>query len=94
MGNAIGENNIEYLLHFENNQGLQDALLQLLRNGSLTSVQVETKPSLPVWVVPGVFILDEDPRPRRLAELIECLADLTPFRSGKTGRGFSVNGQS
>jgi hypothetical protein len=76
-GSAIGENNTEYLLHFENNQGLQDALPRLLRNGNLTPVQVETKSALPVWVVPGVFILDEDPRPRRMAELIESLTDLS-----------------
>lgn len=72
-GKAIGEKNADYILRFENDQKLQNALPQLLRNGSLTPMQVETKSSLPVWVVPGVFILDEDPRPHRMAELIESL---------------------
>jgi len=81
-GKAIGEKNADYILRFENDQKLQNALPQLLRNGSLTPVQVDTKSSLPVWVVPGVFVLDEDRRPRRMAELIESLNEtlsgLTP----------------
>jgi len=81
-GKAIGEKKAAYLLHFEQDQRLQDALPQLLRNGSLTAVQVETKSTLPVWVVPGIFILDEDPRPRRMAELADSLntmlADCSP----------------
>lgn len=82
MGKGIGEKSAEYLLHFETDQHLQDALPRLLRNGCITPVQVETKSPLPVWVVPGVFVVDEDPRPRRAAELIESLnetlANLTP----------------
>lgn len=81
-GKAIGEKNTDYILRFENNQRLQDALPRLLRNGSLIPVQVETKTPLPVWVVPGVFMLDEDPRPRRMVELHqslnEALSGLTP----------------
>jgi hypothetical protein len=81
-GKNIGEKSAEYLLHFETDQSLQDALPRLLRHGSITPVRVETKSPLPVWVVPGVFVVDEDPRPRRAAELIESLtetlANLTP----------------
>jgi len=75
-GKTIGERNTAYLLHFENNQGLQDALPRLLRNGNLAPVQIETRTPMPAWVVPGILMLDEDPRPRRAAELIESLADL------------------
>lgn len=81
-GRTIGEKNAQYVLKFESNPGLQDALPRLLRNGSLSPVQVETKAHLPVWVMPGVFMLDEDPRPRHMAELTESLneklVDLSP----------------
>lgn len=81
-GKYLGEKNAEYLLHFETSQGLQDALPRLLRNGNLTRVQVETRTPMPVWVVPGIFMLDEDPRPRRKTELVavlnEALSTLTP----------------
>ncbi len=80
-GKSIGEAGREYLLHFETNQSLQDALPRLLRNGSLMPVQVETQLPLPAWVVPGILNLDEDPRPRRatelLAQLRETFATLT-----------------
>lgn len=75
-GKTIGEKNAEYVLKFESNPGLQDALPRLLRNGSLTPVQMETKAHLPVWVMPGVFMLDEDPRPRQMAELTESLNEM------------------
>lgn len=81
-GKAIGEKNTDYMLRFEDHPDLQDALPRLLRNGSLSAVQVETRSPLPVWVVPGVFMLDEDPRPRRMAKLTtflnETLSALTP----------------
>jgi len=75
-GKAIGEKNLDYILNFESNQSLQDALPRLLRNGNLTPVQIETKSPLPMWVVPGVFMLDDDPRPRRMAELYEVLNEM------------------
>jgi hypothetical protein len=74
-GRAIGEEKTEYLLHFENNQKLQDALPRLVRSGSLAPVQVETRSPLPDWVAPGILLLNEDPRPRRMAELIDRLRD-------------------
>lgn len=81
-GKAIGEGKVIYLLHFEHERELQDALPRLLRNGSLMPVQVETQSPLPVWVVPGVLVMDEDPRPRRMQELVESLnamlADYSP----------------
>jgi len=72
-GKAIGERKSEYLLRFEHERTLQDALPRLVRNGSLTPVQVETQSPLPIWVVPGVLVLDEDPRPRRMEELSASL---------------------
>jgi len=74
-GTAIGEEKTEYLLHFENNQRLQDALPRLVRSGNLAPVQVETRAPLPDWVVPGILLLTEDPRPRRMAELNDLLRD-------------------
>ena len=78
---SIGEKEGEYLLHFETDQKLQDALPRLLRNGSLAPVQMETEISLPDWVLPGILIMDEDPRPLRanelLAQLRETLTTLT-----------------
>ncbi len=72
-GKTVSEKSAEYVLRFESNQGLQDALPRLLRNGSLTPIQVETKSSLPIWVMPGIFMLDESPHPRRMLELSETL---------------------
>lgn len=72
-GLSIGEGHADYVLDFENEQKLQDALPRLMRSGSLFPVQVETKSPLPVWVVPGIFSLEEDPRPRRMIELISLL---------------------
>jgi len=81
-GKSIGERKAEYVLRFEHERALQDALPRLIRNGSLAPVQVETQSPLPVWVVPGVLVLDEDPRPRRMDELAESLrsmlADVSP----------------
>lgn len=82
MDKTIREKNPDYLLRFDNDHELQDAIQRLLRNGSLTPVKVETKSSLPIWVVPGIILQDEDPGPRRMAELFETLDEtfsgLTP----------------
>lgn len=79
---VIRERSSEYLLHFEADQGLQDALPRLLRNGSLTPIQVKTPTPMPAWIMPGILQLDEDPRPRRTKELSSLLSDalstLTP----------------
>lgn len=72
-GLSIGESHVDYMLNFEAEQQLQDALPRLMHNGSLFPVQVNTQHSLPVWVVPGIFSVEEDPRPRRMAELIGLL---------------------
>jgi hypothetical protein len=81
-GKAVGETKGEYLLRFDQEHELQDALPRLVRNGSLKPVQLETQAPLPTWVVPGVLVSDEDPRPRRMAELTESLnallADCSP----------------
>jgi len=72
-GLPVSEGHADYVLDFETEQKLQDALPRLMRSGSLFPVQVETKSPLPVWVVPGIFPLEEDPRPRRMTELISLL---------------------
>lgn len=74
-GKSIGEAGRAYLLNFETDQSLQDALPRLLRNGSLMPVQLETQLPLPAWVVPGILTLDEDPRPRRATELLAQLRE-------------------
>jgi hypothetical protein len=71
--NAIGEHRADYVLNFESNRQLQDALPTLLRNGTLTPVQVTNKLSLPAWVVPGIIEFEDDVRPRRITELVEFL---------------------
>jgi hypothetical protein len=74
-GKVIREKSSAYLLHFEADQELQDALPRFLRNGSLTPITMETQAPMPAWIVPGILMLDEDPRPRRANELLAQLRE-------------------
>jgi len=74
-GEAIGELPGAYLLTFERDQALQDALPRFVRSGSLALVEVPKEIRLPTWTLAGVIVSDEDPRPRRMAELLEIIQD-------------------
>ena len=74
-GQAIGELSGAYLLNFERDQSLQDALPRFVRSNSLALVEVQKEFRLPAWTLPAVFVSDEDPRPRRMAELLETIQD-------------------
>lgn len=83
-GKTIREKNPDYLLSFDNDHELQDAIPRLLRNGSLTPVKVETKSSLPIWVAPGIILQDEDPSLHRMAELFETLDEILSGLTSET----------
>lgn len=74
-GQVIREQSGTYLLTFEQDHTLQDALARLVRNGSLLPVEIQKKVRLPTWALPAVLVADEDPRPRRMAELLETIKD-------------------
>lgn len=72
-GTSIEEKAAKYVLHFENDQQLQDALPSLLRYDVIIPVSVESRTALPVWTGPGIRVSDEDSRPRHVTELTELL---------------------
>ena len=74
-GQAIGEEAGAYLLPFEHDQVLQDALPRFVRNGSLALVEIQKEIRLPAWTMAGVLVSDEDPRPRRMTELLETIQE-------------------
>jgi len=74
-GQAIGEQSGAYLLPFEHDQVLQDALPRFVRNGSLALVEIQKEIRLPAWTMAGVLVSDEDPRPRRMTELLETIQE-------------------
>jgi len=73
-GQLLKEAPVRYLLDFESDHALQDALPGLMRSGTLEPVSVERPDRLPNWARPAVLAPDEDPRPRRAAELLDVLA--------------------
>ena len=74
-GQLLGEEPIRYLLDFETDHALQDALPRLMRSGALEPVSVEQPDRLPNWARPAVLAPDEDHRPRRAAELLGILLE-------------------
>jgi hypothetical protein len=74
-GQLLGEEPVRYLLGFEADHRLQDALPGLVRNGTLEPVSVDRLDRLPGWARPAVLTPDEDRRPRRAAELLGILTD-------------------
>lgn len=81
-GQLLGEEPVRYLLGFETDHRLQDALPAFVRSGTLEPVNVDRPDRLPGWARPAVLALDEDRRPRRAAELLSVLAEHlnTPLR--------------
>jgi hypothetical protein len=75
IGQLLKEEPVRYVLNFETNHALQDALPCLMRSGTLEPVSVEHSDRLPNWARPAVLAPDEDHRPRRAAELLEILAE-------------------
>ncbi len=74
-GQLLGEEPVRYLLGFETDHRLQDALPGLVRSGTLEPVNVDRPDRLPGWARPAVLALDEDRRPRRAAELLSVLTE-------------------
>lgn len=74
-GELIKEAPVRYLLDFEADHRLQDALPGLVRSGTLQPVSVDHPDRLPGWMRPAVLSQDEDRRPRRAAELLHILAE-------------------
>ncbi len=72
-GELIREQPVRYVLRFERDEGLQDALGGLMRSGTLEALRVEEPRRLPGWAQPAVLSQEEDRRPRRAAELLELL---------------------
>jgi hypothetical protein len=73
-GQLLKEAPVRYQLDFESDHALQDALPGLMRSGTLEPVSVERPDRLPTWARPAVLAPAEDPRPRRVAELLVVLA--------------------
>lgn len=79
---AVSEYNIPILIPFANDAAIQDTLPRLVRNGSLTPLQVAEPEKLPGWAAPAICITHEDPRPARVDDLhAMLLADLTNLTS-------------
>lgn len=74
-GQLLGEEPVRYLLSFETDHRLQDAVPGLLRSGTLKPVSVEQPDRLPTWARLAVLAPDEDRRPRRAAELLSILTE-------------------
>jgi len=74
-GQLLGEEPVRYLLSFETDHRLQDALSGLVRSGTLEPVSVDRPERLPGWARPAVLAPDEDRRPRRAAELLRVLTE-------------------
>lgn len=74
-GQLLGEAPIRYVLSFEADDDLQDAVSSLVRSGTLTPLQVNEPHRLPPWARPALLAPDEDRLPRRMAELLIILAE-------------------
>jgi len=74
-GQLLGEEPVRYLLGFETNHRLQDALPALVRSGTLEPVNVNQPDRLPAWARPAVLASNEDSRPRRATELLSVLTE-------------------
>jgi hypothetical protein len=74
-GQLLGEEPVRYLLDFEADHALHDALPGLMRSGALEPVGVDRPDRLPAWARPAVLSPEEDQRPRRAAELLATLRE-------------------
>ena len=74
-GQLLGEEPVHYLLGFDTDHRLQDALPGLVRSGTLELVTVDRPDRLPAWARSAVLAPDEDRRPHRAAELLSILTE-------------------
>jgi len=74
-GKLLKEEPVRYVLDFEADHTLQDALPGLVRSGMLKPVSIDQPGRLPNWARPALLAPDEDHRPRRAAELLDVLAE-------------------
>ncbi len=83
-GELLKEEPVRYVLDFEADHTLQDALPGLVRSGMLEPVSVDQPGRLPNWARPALLAPDEDHRPCRAAELLDILAEYLnrPLRPG------------
>ncbi len=75
-GYKLSEIQSPYLVHFEDNQALQDLLPGWVRVGLLTPVEISPQAGLPDWTLAGVQFPDVDPRPGRYADLIASIEEI------------------
>ena len=83
-GKLLKEEPVRYVLDFEADHTLQDALPGLVRSGMLKPVSVDQPGRLPNWARPALLAPDEDHRPRRAAELLDILAEYLDARPEDT----------
>ena len=74
-GQLLGEEPVHYLLGFDTDHRLQDALPALIRSGTLEPISIDRPDRLPAWARPAVLALDEDRRLHRAAELLSVLTE-------------------
>jgi hypothetical protein len=74
-GQPLVETRLPYVLAFDDDDRLQDALPRLVRSGALSPVLVPWPERLPSWARPAILAPDEDRKPRRAAELLAALSE-------------------
>ena len=84
-GELLREEPVCYVLDFEADHTLQDALPGLVRSGMLEPVSVDQPGRLPSWAWPALLAPDEDRSSRRAAELLDILTEYldTPLRQAQ-----------
>ena len=74
-GELLSEKPIRYVLRFEEDDHLQDAVPRLVRSGTLASLQVDDPERLPRWTRSAILSPDEDLWQRQLAEALALLQE-------------------
>jgi len=74
-GELLRDEPLRYLLDFGDDCTLQDTLPGLLRSGTLEPLSVAQPGHLPGWARSAILAPDEDRRPRRVAALLDFLAE-------------------
>lgn len=73
----LDERGTIYVLHFAEDEALQDTIPSLVRSGTIAPVKVKRAGSLPAWARPAILKSGEDRRPRRVKELLSILEEYT-----------------
>lgn len=74
-GQPLAESGRSYLLPFDEEEQLQDALPRLVRSGHLNPVSVAQPEQLPEWMQTGLLAPDEERPLRRFSHLLAQLAE-------------------